>query len=292
MESSDFDFPPSPTDDGKLDVDISNADEIPMRTLWRTAPEELPQTKLPENQMRPIRHAIRANQKLAQRGKTGPRVSSVGSDCDGGNDPKEEEVQIKAEGQGQVARSFSGGQKRPRYNWTEEELSDFYKFLSQYGTDFNAITVLYADRTREDIKRLYHRELRRRQWKVRRALSMHESIDLATFNSCLRKREEQKRKSQTRKLEKEEEEVLRLLEAGTLCTHPTPEETTNSVKEGDGEFSFSFNVKEEQEAQMVEHPNEVERETVSGINQCTPVTEVDDQAPSEPNVEDEFTITC
>ncbi|CBH15869.1 hypothetical protein, conserved [Trypanosoma brucei gambiense DAL972] len=250
MDYSDFDFPPNPTDENDEHgaVPCLNND-IPLQALSSTPVEQLPPTTLPPNQQRPIRQAIQANQKLVMTARAQHRAVAVKKN-EGDHDDREQKEEMDEDSEEEEnAKKLFGWRKRSRFSWTEEELVDFYKFLSQYGTDFNAIAVLYTDKSRDEVKRLYHRELRRRPADVRAALASRTSIDLATFNTRLKKREEKRQQARSRKLDKEEEETLRQLEAGTLQLLPTSEGATDPGGTANADVEFSFDFKEESHAQ-------------------------------------------
>ncbi|GET93761.1 hypothetical protein, conserved [Leishmania tarentolae] len=77
------------------------------------------------------------------------------------------------------ARRFPN--RQARIDWNEGEVRSFYQALSQYGTDFSAIAVLFPGRSRRDIKRLYQREMRQKPKEVQAALNQKHPIDMATF---------------------------------------------------------------------------------------------------------------
>ncbi|KPI83060.1 hypothetical protein ABL78_7926 [Leptomonas seymouri] len=77
------------------------------------------------------------------------------------------------------APQFSG--RQTRIDWREGEVRSFYEALSQYGTDFSAIAVLFPRRSRSDIKRLYQREMRQKPQEVQQALNQKHPIDVKIF---------------------------------------------------------------------------------------------------------------
>lgn len=113
-----------------------------------------------------------------------------------------------------------GGVRRSRTEWSEAEVRRFYGALSQYGTDFAAIAVLFPEHTREEVKRLYHRELRRHQNQVRQALNDKQTIDLDTFSTLLQEKEK-KEKKPTKELNTEEEDMLSRIALGAASPSNT-----------------------------------------------------------------------
>ncbi|KAG8347745.1 putative Myb DNA binding like [Trypanosoma vivax] len=248
MEQEEFEFPPSVAEQNVLSgIDIG---ALPLHTLSSTPVEQLPPTTLPSEQQRPIGQVVMRNRRLIHPPVGRRTRQSTGQEPS----VKENSVKLEEKGVGtsetpSSQRNLHAGHKRARFDWSEEDIVDFYRYLSQYGTDFNAIAVLYPEKTREDVKRLYHRELRKRRADVCAALLSHEEIDLATFRARLKIREEQK--VQVRKLGLEEEEMLLQLEEGTLrpsvLVKDEPEAPTSSAND----FSFDFELKEEKEQEHV-----------------------------------------
>ncbi|KAG5464507.1 hypothetical protein LSCM1_00697 [Leishmania martiniquensis] len=101
------------------------------------------------------------------------------------------------------ARRFPN--RQVRIEWSEGEIRSFYQALSQYGTDFSAIAVLFPGRSRRDIKRLYQRENRQRPKEVQAALNQKNPIDMAVFEVRYEaKKKEAEKPVQTKKLNAEE----------------------------------------------------------------------------------------
>ncbi|AIO02800.1 hypothetical protein LPMP_356720 [Leishmania panamensis] len=95
--------------------------------------------------------------------------------------------------------------RQARIDWSEAEVRSFYQALSQYGTDFSAIAVLFPGRTRRDIKRLYQREMRQKPKEVQTALSQKHPIDMAAFEVRYEaKKKEAQQLVKTKKLNAEE----------------------------------------------------------------------------------------
>ncbi|KAK7202287.1 hypothetical protein NESM_000300400 [Novymonas esmeraldas] len=119
-----------------------------------------------------------------------PSLSSDDEERDGGaegpyppNEGGGEEVRggvvlCTAEAQMRTRRFPS---RQTRIDWSEGEVRSFYQALSQYGTDFSAIAVLFPGRSRSDIKRLYQREMRQKPKEVQTALNQKSPIDMAAF---------------------------------------------------------------------------------------------------------------
>ncbi|RNF15997.1 telomere-binding protein 1 [Trypanosoma conorhini] len=238
MDRGDFDFPPDPSVEA-FGSTLESLNSVPLRVLSNMPIEELPPTVVPAEQQRPIRQMMRGGRRLR---RAGTLRKSARASAEPAHDALASQPGDAAEGgepTSSLRHSFAG-HKRARFDWSEEELRDFYKFLSQYGTDFNAIAVMYQGRSREDVKRLYHRELRKRRDDVRAALSSREEIDLGTFRARLKKREELQQVP-ARQLEQEEEEALRLIETGALQFRPTCNEGEAPVSDaGNSEFEFDF----------------------------------------------------
>eukprot|EP00796_Vickermania_ingenoplastis_P006640 gene6640-4759_t len=100
-----------------------------------------------------------------------------------------------------------GPKRRRRSTFNAGELKAFYVALSQFGTDFNLIALHLPDRTRTDVKRLFHRELRKNPECVTRALSEHK--DFSETDVLTRIREHEKADAGVRTLGREEEDLLR-----------------------------------------------------------------------------------
>ncbi|KAG5489826.1 hypothetical protein GH5_00709 [Leishmania sp. Ghana 2012 LV757] len=92
--------------------------------------------------------------------------------ADGGTALRSAELRVRA-------RRFPN--RQTRIEWNEGEVRSFYQALSQYGTDFSAIAVLFPGRSRKDIKRLYQRENRQKPKEVQAALHHKHPIDMAAF---------------------------------------------------------------------------------------------------------------
>ncbi|ORC85546.1 telomere-binding protein 1 [Trypanosoma theileri] len=232
MDRDDFDFPPDPAAD-EFDLGGDVLEGVPLRTLSNKPIEELPPTVVPtELQQRPIRQLLQGGRRQRQRRERSPPRESAASTAeeDAGSAPP-------------------AGNKRARFDWTEEELREFYTFLSQYGTDFNAIAVMYNGRSRADVKRLYHRELRRRRSDVRAALAAREAIDLGVFRARLKRREEE-RQGPARRLDHDEEEALRQIEEGLFG---------EQHEEADAEFNFDTVVDETNNKEEGEQEDEGRR---------------------------------
>ena len=116
--------------------------------------------------------------------------------------------------------TFSG--RQTRIDWSEAEVRSFYQALSQYGTDFSAIAVLFPRRSRSDIKRLYQRELRLKPKEVQQALEQKKPIDMAVFQE---RDEAKKKESQvpvaTKKLNAEEQALVDEIENGLRAGAPS-----------------------------------------------------------------------
>ncbi|KPA81848.1 hypothetical protein ABB37_04105 [Leptomonas pyrrhocoris] len=102
-----------------------------------------------------------------------------------------------------------------RIDWSEGEVRSFYRALSEYGTDFGAIAVLFPRRSRSDIKRLYQREMRLKPTEVQQALNQKSPIDMKVFQE---RYEAKKKEAQvpvaTKKLTVEELALVDEIESG------------------------------------------------------------------------------
>lgn len=65
--------------------------------------------------------------------------------------------------------------------WSERETAKFYKALSMIGTDFTMIQRLFANRSRDEIKRKFKREEKLNQALIDKILSKTSQIDLSVF---------------------------------------------------------------------------------------------------------------
>lgn len=114
------------------------------------------------------------------------------------------------------AQRFSG--RHARIDWSEGEVRSFYQALSQYGTDFSAIAVLFPGRTRSDIKRLYQREMRQKPKEVQTALNEKHPIDMAAFEVRYEaKKKETQEPVKKKELNHEELAILSEIESGHLA---------------------------------------------------------------------------
>ncbi|KEG07781.1 telomere-binding protein 1 [Trypanosoma grayi] len=270
MDRGDFDFPPDPAAEG-FDSTVDAINNVPLRVLSNTPIEQLPPTILPVEQQRPIRQVMRGSRQL-RRIALQRTQSHLSTQSLQGTDATQQAANAEDAEPTPPLQGMLAGHKRARFDWTEEELRDFYKFLSQYGTDFNAIAVLYPGRSRNDVKRLYHRELRKRRDDVRAALESREEIDLSTFKARLKKREELQQ-GPARRLDQEEEEALRQIEAGMLQLLPTPGEgETLTSDAANADFEFDFIVEERPQAEGAHVAKEDEEPNVKGDDAPIPVT--------------------
>lgn len=104
-----------------------------------------------------------------------------------------------------------------RMDWSEGEVRSFYQALSQFGTDFSAISVLFPRRTRGDIKRLYSRELRLKPKEVQHALHQKNPIDMKLFQERYEaKQKEEQVPVTTKELNVEELALVDEIENGLL----------------------------------------------------------------------------
>lgn len=67
--------------------------------------------------------------------------------------------------------------------WTDQENILFYKALECCGYDFSMMNILFPDRSRNNLKQKYKKELKNNQAKVDSALKKFNSFNLERFNS-------------------------------------------------------------------------------------------------------------
>lgn len=101
-----------------------------------------------------------------------------------------------------------GPKKRVRSSFTQGERKRLYDALSQFGTDFGLMSLLFPGRSRIEIKKLYLQELRHHPQHVTKALSERKGID---ETDVLEKIKERRRSmaEPIRELGREEEDYLR-----------------------------------------------------------------------------------
>lgn len=104
--------------------------------------------------------------------------------------------------------------RRPKTEWSDADVRKFYDALSQFGTDFDAIAVLFTpDHNRGEVKRLYHRELRRHPDQVWRAVQDRKKIDYDTFEVLLKEKQEKER-APVKEISSEQENMLNAMSGG------------------------------------------------------------------------------
>lgn len=106
-----------------------------------------------------------------------------------------------------------GPSRSSRVSFSLAELKKFYEGLSQFGTDFHLISVLLQTKDRNQVKKLYHRELKRNREKVLNALKKREAFD----ETVMKKKIEEHLKSaipKGRELLRDEEDCLKLIAEG------------------------------------------------------------------------------
>lgn len=139
---------------------------------------------------------------------------------------------------GAPPRMWGQPSRHARLDWSENEVRSFYRALSQYGTDFSAISVLFPNRSRNDIKRLYQREVRRNAVELQAALSRKEDIDMVAFNERFEaKKKEAGAHVKTKQLNREEEELVDAIASGptvrTAGDHAAPGADLSELSEFD-----------------------------------------------------------
>ena len=69
-----------------------------------------------------------------------------------------------------------------RKRWNDEENVLFYKALECCGYDFSMMNILFPDRSRNNLKLKYKKELKKNQSKVELALKSFKQFNLENFN--------------------------------------------------------------------------------------------------------------
>ncbi|KAG5490824.1 hypothetical protein JKF63_00946 [Porcisia hertigi] len=189
----------------------------------------------------PLPHSQRLQQHNSQYPSWGnsppPPVSSDEEERDGGAenayDVGEEAQAGSTQGSADLeTRARRLPNRQARIDWSEGEVRSFYQALSQYGTDFSAIAVLFPGRSRRDIKRLYQREMRQKPKEVQAALNQKHPIDMATFEVRYEaKKKETQQPVKPKKLNSEELAFLDEIAGGQ------PSETNMLVKSEELEVS-------------------------------------------------------
>lgn len=99
--------------------------------------------------------------------------------------------------------------RKPRCTFTHGEVKTFYDALSKFGTDFNLIALLFPKRDRSELKKLYHRELKKNQPHILAALNERRHFDEVELHQRIQERQKAMAAEPLRVLEKEEEAYLR-----------------------------------------------------------------------------------
>ncbi|CCW70069.1 unnamed protein product [Phytomonas sp. Hart1] len=235
MEHNDFEFPPDPVHHNF--EPFPSLQSIPISVLAQTPVDQLPPTTAPTSGNYSIRQIMRSAMCFEAKSNLGGyRNINLGlgggensdrqpyggppadpfalgppsSDGIGGVErergPQEPPSEVGREGGMQEIWQRASRSRRSRAEWTEGELRNFFHSLSQYGTDFAAISVLFPGRSRADVKLLYRREMRKHPNRVRVALQKKKDIDLATFEMFLK--EKRAREQPPKKVLALEEEQL------------------------------------------------------------------------------------
>lgn len=214
-----FEFPPDPI--AAANSTLPPLHTLPMSMLSQTPTEQLPRTVPPRVERLSIRQMMRSAMTLPA-WHTGRRqhVATDGADefaLDGHAPTTAGTTEGGSSGE-PISHATGGirwglnGTTQKRLEWKEGDVRKFYDALSQYGTDFSAIAVLYPNFDRNAVKRLYHRELRRHPDRVKAALENKVEIDVEAFQENLK--EKQLRNEPAKKvLEAEEEDLLRMIAA-------------------------------------------------------------------------------
>lgn len=109
--------------------------------------------------------------------------------------------------------------RKPRCTFTHGEVKAFYEALSQFGTDFNLIALLFPKRDRNDLKKLYHRELKKNHQHILAALNERKRFDEAELHLRIKERQKAMTAEPLRVLEKEEEAYLREIQEESSATN-------------------------------------------------------------------------
>jgi transcription factor TFIIIB component B'' len=84
--------------------------------------------------------------------------------------------------------SSSYTQRTKSDRWTAEETEQFFRALSQFGTDFSVIAQLFPNRSRKQLKNKFKKEEREHPERLESALRHKMPIDEAEFDSRMRAR--------------------------------------------------------------------------------------------------------
>ncbi|CCW63229.1 unnamed protein product [Phytomonas sp. EM1] len=219
MEHNDFEFPPDPVQHNF--APFPSLQSIPISVLAQTPVDQLPPTTAPTGGNYSIRQIMRSAMCFEAKSNLGGYRNinaAIGADNSSSQpyrSPLADPFTLESPSDVAVAGRDGGVQelwqrtgrnRRSRAEWTEGELRNFYHALSQYGTDFAAISVLFPGRSRADVKLLYRREMRKHPNKVRAALQKKKDIDLDTFEMFLK--EKRAREQPPKKVLALEEEQL------------------------------------------------------------------------------------
>lgn len=134
--------------------------------------------------------------------------------------------------------------RKPRCTFTHGEVKIFYDALSKFGTDFNLMALLFPKRDRNDLKKLYHRELKKNPQNVSAALGERRTFDEVDLHQRIKERHQAMAAEPLRMLEKEEEAYLREIEDETLKKDSAGSSSQDraSTTEGDGLNTGNQNV--------------------------------------------------
>lgn len=193
---SDFDFPPLPDEaiaQGNLLFDDGRADAVPLHHYATLPASQLPRT--PAAVGGTIGNSLRTFTTLRNRG--GPSFGAARSNRTPAPPPHpEERYQWRPE-------------LRSNGEWDSTSTAEFFEALSQFGTDFSTIAVLFPRLNRNEIMRKYKAEMRRQPDRVLAALSAvnRRPIDLQKLEERKRIADEM-RQEPTRPLNAEEEAQL------------------------------------------------------------------------------------
>lgn len=95
--------------------------------------------------------------------------------------PSEERVREEEDKYSTSINSATFSKREKPERWDETETSEFYKALSQWGTDFNLITQLFPGRSRRQIKAKFKLEERRNPGKIHLAILRKLPVDIDSY---------------------------------------------------------------------------------------------------------------
>ena len=220
----DFNFPADPADLQANEAALlqhsehgSTASEnaVPFHLLVKLPTNQLPRTVLPRAPTFALGNA--ANGLLSARTSLRNTLfSSAPAKATVSGEPAGAESSAPAKSEGAAAAAAAAPSARfvggtTTQGWTVSQTNQFFTALSQFGTDFSSIAVLFPGKTRREVLHKYKQELRHSSDKVMQALATQKPIDVERFLQCKRQTEAANEEP-ARKLNEDELVFLRGLE--------------------------------------------------------------------------------